>query len=283
LNRWLLVFNCQALGLGNCLNLLARGTTVEVHDPVSFQANKEALFAGLGEYELVLIRAAPPALRTIPLEAHPSVVQVPTVMFHGYHPDFCYLADTGPLSRGATGHYHSAIAYAAFQCGLDEKATSALFNRRVYEQLGYFDAWDVERERMLANYAKYDLDIGQAFVDWSRNGPFMYTLNHPRIQVLRDIARIILARAGVAVAGTSFLPHDNLANGPCLPVYPEIGARLGVEGDYFFKSGASYRTFDLDEYIARSFAAYREDPGAKPTNQQYLPTLQRAIDYISTR
>jgi len=269
------------MGLGNCLNLLARGIQVEAHDPASFETKKPALLAQLGEFERVLIRATPPAMLSISPEAHPAVQQVPSILFHGYHPDFCYLAETGPLSRGPTGHYHSAIAYAAFRCGLDEREAAALFNGRTYEQLGYFDVWDSERARIVAQFRHYGLDIAQAFVDWSRQGPFMYTLNHPRIGLLLGLARVILEANGRTVAKTSLLPHDNLANGPWLPVYPEIGARLGVEGNYVFKSGASYRTYELGEYIARCFAAYREAPEARPENPQYLAMIQRAIDYVS--
>ena len=70
---------------------------------------------------------------------------LPHLWFQGYHPDLCYLAGKGPLSRGAAGPYHSAIAWSAWRAGLDEQQTLALYNANTYEALGYLSAWDGAR------------------------------------------------------------------------------------------------------------------------------------------
>jgi hypothetical protein len=283
-NRWLLLFNCQAIGLGNCLNLLSQRARVDVYDPVSFEAAGPALLARLGDYRQLLVRANAPEMRAFPSHVRRAVRQVPSVLFHGYHPDFCYLAESGPLSQGPLGHYHSAIVYAAFQCGLDEAQARDLFNGEVYEKLGYYDAWSVERARTISEFELWGFDIRQHFVDWTRDGPFMHSTNHPRIAVLRDLARMLLEQAGEPAAKTALLPHDNLAGGPCLPVYPEIGLRLGVEGNYVFKNGGvAYRTFGLEEFIARSFEVYRGQPELGASYPGYEATIQRAIDLVASR
>jgi hypothetical protein len=280
--RWLLLFNCQAIGLGNCLNLLAQQTRVDVYDPVTFEEERPALLARLGDYVELVVRTNAPELRAFPKHVRRAIRQVPSLLFHGYHPDFCYLAESGPLSGGPLGHYHSAIAYAAFHCGLDEGQARELFRGEVYEQLGYYDAWGVERDRIVAHFDMWGFDIRQSFVDWTRDGPFMYTTNHPRIAVLRDIARMLLEHTGEPATKTALLPHDNLANGPCLPVYPEIGARIGLQGDYVFKSGGTYRTFGLEEFIAGCFAVYRAHPELRANYASYGEKIQRAIEYVSS-
>ena len=60
---------------------------------------------------------------------------------------------------------------------------------------------------------------------------------HPKIDCLNDLARAIIRRAGLPLTNSLSRPPDNLATGPVFPVYPEIGRRLGVAGDYLFKLG----------------------------------------------
>ena len=104
----------------------------------------------------------------------------------------------------------------------------------------------------------------------------MYAHNHPRITVVRDIARAVLARAGIEAEYGDALPADNLANGPVYPVYPEIAERLGVEGSLLFKTGGRYRFLRLPDFIEASFTAYRE-AGALSIRAGYEPLLEAAL------
>ena len=60
----------------------------------------------------------------------------------------------------------------------------------------------------------------------------------------------------MVVAAYYLLPPDNLAQGVCFPVYPEIAERLGVEGGYAFKRQDGYRRFTLEEFVRGSFDLY---------------------------
>lgn len=276
---WLLLYNCQVMGLGNSLNLLCEDVDVEYFDPGSFRKQGKAILHRLPGFDRILV--APQLEHELGEEwiGSAKVWRIPTISFSAYHPDICYLLDSGSALKGPLGDYHSLIAYAAFSCGLSEARARDLYQEPIYERLGYFDRWDRERSTLLGNFAGHGFDIAAKFVDWSRNGPFMYSFNHPRVRCVRDVAEAILARAGLEPAYRDALPHDNLANGPIFPVYPEIAARLGVEGSLLFKLGGKYQFIRLDEFLAESFRIYRANPriGIRP---EFARILQRAIDTI---
>jgi len=265
--RWLLLYNCQVLGLANSLNLLSDEIEVEARDPHAFRREADAIGARLSSFDRVL--AAPQLARDAPidLDRHGTLWQLPTLSFSAYHPDICYLQHDGKALKGPLGDYHSLIAWAAFRSGLDVAATLALYREDVYAQLGYFDRWDAARDAMLGTFAQHGFDLAPHFVQWTRGEAFMYSINHPRIACVRDVARCVLARAGIEAVYDDALPQDNLANGPIFPVYPEIGARLGVQGSLLFKLGGAYRFLRLADYVEASFRLYRDHEGITIRNE----------------
>ena len=255
--QWLLAYNCQATGLGNCLNLMSDAINVEYYDPVDFRKHAKKLQERMASFDRVLVAPQFEHSLGVDFSQCAEVWRIPTIAFSAYHPDICYLsADNKPL-KGPLGDYHSLIAYAAFRVGLDPQHAAALYREEIYAALGYLGRWDRIRDRLLESFREHGLDISEAFVNWSRGEPFMYSLNHPRIHCLRDLAQCILTRAGLESSYRSALPHDNMANGPIYPVFPEIGARLGVDGNYLFKVGGKYQFLRLEAFITASFELYR--------------------------
>lgn len=120
------------------------------------------------------------------------------------------------------------------------------------------------------------------FVRWSRSGPFMHSVNHPKITVQLDIARMLLSRTGLQIMESGIIPHDNLTNGPVFPLYPEIGARLGVAGSYNFKGGGSYRAKDLKQFVSESFTVYRSAGDEGPDNEAFFPILEKARHFMES-
>lgn len=276
---WLLLYNCQVMGLGNSLNLLCDDIDVEYYDPASFRKQAKAILHRMQSYDRILV--APQLEHELGEEwaGNAKVWRVPTISFNAYHPDICYLLESGSALKGPLGDYHSLIAYAAFVCGLSEARALGLYRESIYDSLGYFQRWDQARTALLENFAGHGFDISARFIDWSRRGPFMYSFNHPRVHCVRDVAETILARAGLGATYRDALPHDNLANGPIFPVYPEIAARLGVEGSHLFKLGGKYQFIQLDEFVSESFRIYRDKPrvGIRP---EFARMLDKAVDTI---
>lgn len=264
--RWLLLYNCQAQGLTNCLGLLGHDLQVDCHEVPTVQANAAAVSRTLGDYERVLVL---PQVRTIPgFEAagHPQVRDLPSFVFSGYHPDLFRLGDDSGLRQGPLGNFHSLLAYCGWRMGRDVAATVAMFRATVFEAAGYFDGWSSEREALLGRFSMHGLELRSEFHAWCRRGPFMHNPIHPTMLPLRDLARLLLDEAGVQCRDTQLLPHDNLAAGPVFPVYPGLASRLGVPGSFDFKRSGRYEAFGLPEFVERSFSAFDRFAGVGPVS-----------------
>lgn len=273
--RWLVLFNCQAMGLASSLQLLCDEIEVVYHDPSSFAADPGGITSSLDGYDRVIIAPWVEHSLGISLGDRANVRRVPAFHFSAYHPDLLNLSVVGGPLRGN----HSALAYSAFRAGLGICDTLRLYRAQVYEAMGFFDQWDCEREGLLARYSSAGIDLSGDFIQWTRSGSFAYIPAHPKVACLRDIAKAALRREGLPVRNTSYLPHDVLANGVSYPVYPEIASRLGTEGDYLFKIPMQYRLIGLESFVRDSYAFYAATPDLVPT-APYLPVVERALDVI---
>lgn len=260
-SRWLLLYNCQANGLGNCLNLMCDEIAVEHFDPTGYARERERLASELRAFDRIFVAPQFQGLGNALEPVADRVASLPTVFFNGYHPDVCYV-NSGPRPlRGPLGEYHSIIAYASYVAGLSEEEACSQFRERTYERLGYPGRWEKSWRRLLASFNRHGFDLSPRRAAWSRAGVFMYTVNHPRIHCLRDVAAMVLEREGRKARYLDVLPPDNLANGPVIPVYPGLASRLGCEGSRLFKRPGAYRHFPLEAFVAESYAAYRAAPG----------------------
>ena len=269
----LVVSNCQAFGLANCIQNLT-GEPAQAVPLTTFNgATDEELDRFDAEHDHVF--ASPQAeerLREHPLAT--KVTVVPPVYFEGYHPDLIYLSRDGEKFKGPLGDYHSAIAFAAFRHGLDVDDAVRLFAAPIYQSAGYFDAWLPARLRLLSTFASAGLAIEDRFYAWCRSRPFMHTVNHPRISVLFDVAAAALRKNGLPVEAPVEIP-DNLLKDTLFPVYPEIGAELGIAGSYRFRQPATSRTIGLREFVSASFAAYADAGLALEPRQTYAGVVGR--------
>lgn len=278
--KWLLLFNCQAQGLANSLSLLCDDIEVEHHDPVSLQKQLEGIRERAETFDRIVLAPGLAAELGQDLVRRDNVTVVPSPIFFGYHPDFCDLeAGDGKLNPRYGAGYNSVLAYAAFHQGLDEAATLALYREDVYDALGYFDSWRAAREFMVGRFEQFGFDIAARFVAWTRTGAFMHTPNHPKIIVLRDLATLILEQVGMDIVPSDVTPHDNLANGAALPIYPEVGIRLGVHGSHLFKRGDAYRFASLQDFITESFRMYRAC-GPIRASRIHAPVVERALSLL---
>ncbi len=280
--QWLLLFNCQAPGLANCLSLLSNDIEVEYHDTLTIGDNRQAILDSLDRYDRILVAPAIENLFELELGNRDNVWRLPNLHFAAFHPDACILAQEGELSTGPLGLYHSALAYAAFRAGMDEHRTAGVFSEASYLALGYFERWTSDRDPLLATFRNGGFDIAQAFMGWTRRGCFMHTPNRPRIECLMDVARVVLARAGLPAAESAHMPVDNLANGPIFPVYPEIAARLGVSGSHWFKEEQRCAQMELAQYIAGCFAVYRRCDDIEATWPSFRGVIDKALAFVET-
>ena len=202
------------------------------------------------------------------LRSHTKVMLVPTITFAAFHPDQIYVGPDGraPIS-GPMGQSHSALVLFGYLSGLSQGEALRLFQRRVFERVGYFDAWEASVEGLRKLGAEADYDIKASLAHWMRRGCFMHSANHIKLFVAIDLARGLLSRAKVAQQQCNledYLSADP-GRGESWPVYPEIAAHYGVPGSALFLRPASGRrtsrsTMSLSRFVEESFAAYARVP-----------------------
>ena len=272
--RIAIVGNCQSFGFSYGMKLYNPALEIDRYALVSRSfADLGKLTAALSDYDVVFSQDFGPgllrddstseALRA----AMPGVRRLPFVNFHGFHPDTVYLFDptrNGKLIMGATGVYHSGLALFAYLQGMSVYQAEALFNHDVFEYLGYLDVWNSAADEFLKAAAVSGMDLQSDLARWSRRGNFMYTPNHPKPQVMFDVARKAMKEAGLAIRDIEADDYlvDDLVRGFVLPVYPPLAEYYGFKGSTLFKKEHYRLSFKpgefltLRDYIAECFAAY---------------------------
>jgi hypothetical protein len=275
--------NCQAAGLGACLQAWSPRIHTLVHTVTQFDFKDPptiaAVVADLAACDKVLVqnmgdtRPDLADLVRIARDAAPEKTLLwPVVTFNGFHPDCVYALRDGAPADGAIGPYHSALACAAWLEDLAATRALKLFNAFTYAALGYFDAFaaaaTVLQDR--ADRLGFDLD------DLRRTSMvFMHTINHPTIDALMSVAAQALDRLGLPRPDRAERPIDALASGPIWPVYPEIARRLNLSAD----------TPDLSALVAAEYAALDRDRDAHgPFDYaETTPAVARARAFIRER
>ena len=258
--RVAVVGNCQAIGVADCLRRLCPDIEVVSHSWGSIagveQAN--ALAKELQACDLVFSQFTKRAdygdLRTARLrELCPRTLLFPKVIFTGFHPDM--IAMEGVYSP--LGVSHSGLILTAQLLGVPVGRVADLFNAYVYAVAGYFEEFAKAETYLLQSAAVTDAPLDDALPEWRTRGIFVHVPSHPTVQALSSIAEMLALKAELAPRIGGDLPPDRLADSVVWPLYPEIGARLGVEGGLRFKpTGVGAAAIELDEMIERSYRAY---------------------------
>lgn len=272
--RIAVIGNCQSYGVAYAMKLLDPTAKVDHYSAISRTiANIDRLARALSAYDRVFSQDFPAEIikggdsREL-MRRLDNAQLFPTLNFAAFHPDLIYLLDSSRGNRALNGplrHYHSALAVFAFRIGLKLQAAQALFNRNVFETVGYLDVWSPAAAEFLRNVGGYGVDLSAELMNWSRRGVFMYSIVHPKPFVLADVARKLFAKAGLAIRNHNFDDYaiDDLARAEIFPVYPEIAEIYGVPGGYLFKGGNFHISagvgefLTLPQYLSACFAIYR--------------------------
>jgi hypothetical protein len=282
--RIAVIGNCQSFGIAYAMKLLDPTACVDHFSAVAKSLSDiELLAKTLATYDYVFshefltghVRNGGSEELCARLN---KVIMMPAITFAAFHPDLVYLLDATrghAPTIGPVGPYHSAIAVLAFRRGLSLEEAHALFNRNVYETLGYFDVWN-EAARELIDYSrrKFGLDLSAELANWSRRGVFMYSLVHPKPFVLFDIAKKLFAQQGLPVPSINldYYTIDDLSRAEIFPVYPPIAEWFGAPGSYTFKlenyhlSSSIGEFITLPEYLEGCYETYRRCTPAQLTH-----------------
>jgi Polysaccharide biosynthesis enzyme WcbI len=278
--RFFLIGICQIEGITKCLRGLHPEGEVEGHTLWTLEEtfeNEDRLFAYMRTFDFIIVQdfgedtfgvLSADLIR----EIFPRTYTLPGFLFSAFHPDIVYVPNAAPKPdehrtvQSAIGDYHSALAVFGFLQNLSVEKTHSLYRGEVYESLGYMNMWAESEAFLLAPFRGYGWPVDRFYIQWVRRGVFMYTINHPKLFVLADIARMILARCNVAFVDDAVEERliDPLMSGPIWPVYPAIAEQFGLTGSMSFKKIEldSYASLmlDLPRFIAGSFAELQKVP-----------------------
>lgn len=219
---------------------------------------------------------------------------LPTIDTLGFHPDCAYVHVLGKAVDSPIGAYHSVLVFWGYLQGLSVKATRDLFKEQVFRHLGFFDLHAAGVNHLVNKGRQCSMPVHLWLADWQKAGVWMHTINHPKPQVLADVALHCLAQLGIAgVADARDVVDDELARSPCWPVYPEVAQALGLRtpGSYAFKGahrpddhGKSVHYMGLDAFIQASFALYaRYAPGDLQCDRLQAQAFKSLPDFLAQR
>lgn len=255
--------NCQWVGVTRCLRTVTGlqdivGINGELLEsaPASVLPDIEAaeiVFVQTGNCDTLLAGLAP--------DQAARALRFPRITFGAFHPDMCVVRSDEAIAQTPLGNNNSRITFAAFKKGLSAQDTVALFNARVFAGLSYFEWWDRSKKGLDKEFEQSDVETTGLLARWTRAGCFMHSTNHPKLHVLADVACAIAdhVKLPVSTRRPDAYVHDSLKDAPVWPIYPEIAAGLGLEGDYCFKTGVAQeqRILSLPDFVEGSFEAYR--------------------------
>jgi hypothetical protein len=211
-----------------------------------------------------------------------QVIQVPAIGFSAFHPDLCYVRNerTNTLT---TQHYNSAIAAWAYMRGVDRVAAQRLFNLRSYRELGYFDQWQSSRDFLERSfkYCKLQDCFDEFFLHVQRRGLFMHSTNHPRIEVLERLGKLLALKLAPEhdTKARELDVEDELANVKW-PLYPEVADHLALPGgDYLWRFSASETYEGVEDYLDYAYRSY-ETQGLEPGQMTILNRSLEQLDSV---
>ena len=202
-------------------------------------------------------------------EQYQKVRFIPRIVYAGFHPDIDYVEDAqGKKVFGPLGGYQSSIAFFGWKNSLSVSETLNLFREDVFESLDYFEYASTARDLLLSEGEETGVPLEKMMDKWSAQGCWMYSMNHPKLFALADVARAVLEREGIAtLPGVEEFVDDVMNSDAVLPMYPEVANKLGLAGHYLFKRGTDVTmrglpvpVLSLQQFVGESFAAFSKYP-----------------------
>ena len=254
--------NCQIPVLAKCMRTMNSNLQIEQIRTTAASSDLHHLRERFRATDKIFVMTtATDRFSELFVENSEKVLRFPRIYFPAYHPDIVHLCLAGKLVHTPLSYYNSKLVLAGFLQGLTVDETRALFTGDVFKKVGYLDAWGPSVAMFRRETRDTIFEMMDAPVKWSRSGCFMYTINRPKLPVMVDVAQALLNAAGLEIRTShpERYIHDDLMKGPIWPIYPEIAAAYGIEGDYSFKASedaSNINILSLAEFVEKSFAAY---------------------------
>jgi Polysaccharide biosynthesis enzyme WcbI len=186
-------------------------------------------------------------------------VLIPPFRFRGLQPDVFHLEGfSSALGKGST--LHSRIITASFRAGLTPSRTRSLFNLNTYVAFDFPSLYESEKQKLIGRFGRHRIDLSGSLERWISRGNFLYSYNHPRVDVLMEILRRALVAAELLPVSERERDDDmgvadDLGESIVWPIYPEIARLHDLEGSLIWRRGraGNYETLDLNQFVQASY------------------------------
>jgi hypothetical protein len=272
--------NCQAPGFAAAIRSLLPRAEVQ-----ALAAPHITSIPSVRNYDIFFVQ--PPFAKRLDNSEYKCIRYFPVIGFTGFHPDCTYVFSQKKVVKSPVGDYHSVLVLGCYLRRLPIARVEPLFNKYIFEELGYTAEFERASQFLLKRAAAIGLDLNEALKHWiAARVIFMHTINHPVIRVLQDVARVALHREGLDVRDEAGEPKDSLASQGGFAVHPAVADRLGVDAKPYFRFSDKRAAREqrphmpLSEYIVGSYSVYdtlpRETLMSNPNVSRVLDGLDRA-------
>ena len=295
--RIMVFTNCQGAGLAAALMRMTGLTKMRVVRALAddgFEELRERLGPILHEFDALLIHFglvdhARRLAAELGLANRLRILGVPSIEFDAFHPDLTLV--TRRSSDAILDIHCSAIGVWAFEHRIPIQKAVRLFCEPTFRALGYLDLWAPAvatlRQYFAGTFAEHDFE--EFFLSARRMGCFMHMINHPRVELLVQLARYAARELDLPVRWT--IADGELPDGlrdVIWPLYPEIADALGLPGGgYGWRLGAGQLRIDgVRQFLTFTYQHLRHLGAVPEEVQRYRFPIQdfdRRMDAVAGR
>ena len=259
--RIVIMSNCQTGGLYAALGGMLPD---DEHLPIAWLGTEPEGLRDLLSIADVFVSSLPRAESEALLAAAGSrarLIPVPVIWFPGFHPDIIHVpSPEGGELASAVGPYNSMITLWGWRNGWSAEAIIEAFTPATFAGLGYPAHWTGMVNNLRTVFETAEMDFASWFLPLARGSAFMLTDNHPRLDALVQMARLVALDLGADPALVRYRWEQAIADGLLAtsvvwPIYPGIAEGLGLPGAYVWRA-ADGELMGLEPFVRRSLAAY---------------------------
>lgn len=189
-----------------------------------------------------------------------NVFEYSPIYFAGLHPDICYLGARGQRIFSAVGDYNSRILVNAFLQYKTEEEANYLFDKQVFLNAGYLDAFDTAKDEFFRRenaLSHKSITFADLFFENIITLPLLYSVNHPTSALLNLMSKRICSKIGIEVTDVAdALLSNALIDNVIWPLYNDICEYHGLKYRTNRTFTHNQTVMSLSEFIWRCYRIY---------------------------
>jgi hypothetical protein len=256
--KYLITSNCQSGGIAACLKYMLPDGEFVVY---GFPNLKNTVAVEKLKHDISTsdVWVTSHLLEKLEYIHNSKTILIPEIKFEAFHPDICYALNKRN-NNFTNFHYNSKLIAFFYINNLDKKILINDFNEKLFIALNYNNYYSKSYELLKKTFTNSSFSIDEFDLFWSsiKDDIFMHTINHPKINVIFSIAKLIAKRLFPEINFNSFsyLKVEDTLNYVKWPIYD--GLKFNVREsfvnknwiihDKVFNSFIDFLNFSLNMY-----------------------------------